>query len=315
MAALRVVAGLAVLHLATAPVLARVKGRTAPTRRRRPGCSSCRWPPRLGSRRSAIFLPEHQQWLQTVRGLITWRELDYFLRLDEGYRRDAFIEAFWEPRDPDPRTPENELQARWQTLASRGRFSLGRSALPAALVQRRPRRLDASRRPPGRPLPVALAGPRDLVLRLERAPFPALPGDHAAADDRRTLRGLPPGREPAGGPPRRRHADPGRPQAVRRRSPRLHPGRDRVPRQLRPGPRRGPGAAAAVARVAVDLLGQRHRAAGGGRDLRDRGRARVPGAQAKPHGGPGAALGPPRTRPPDAASTASSTTTSCSSAR
>ena len=68
---------------------------------------------------------EHQQWLRSVRGLITAGELDYFLRLHEAYRREAFIDAFWEPRDPDPRTPENELEARWQVLSSRGEFPYG----------------------------------------------------------------------------------------------------------------------------------------------------------------------------------------------
>jgi Ca-activated chloride channel family protein len=60
--------------------------------------------------------PKYRQWLQTVAGLITGVELHYFLNLRSDYRRDAFIEAFWEPRDPDPQTPVNELRQRWQEI-------------------------------------------------------------------------------------------------------------------------------------------------------------------------------------------------------
>jgi len=63
--------------------------------------------------------PRYKEWLQSVLGLITVPELDYFLRLREDYRRDAFQEAFWEPRDPEPRTPENELRERWDTYRRR----------------------------------------------------------------------------------------------------------------------------------------------------------------------------------------------------
>ncbi len=67
----------------------------------------------------AALEARYQQWLRSVLGLITKAELDYFLALSDDYRRDAFMEAFWKPRDPDPRTPTNELQRRWQeTVAS-----------------------------------------------------------------------------------------------------------------------------------------------------------------------------------------------------
>ncbi|MEE8526798.1 MAG: VWA domain-containing protein [Thermoanaerobaculia bacterium] len=62
----------------------------------------------------AELAPRYRQWLQSVRGLISLSEADYFLRLREDFRRDAFMEAFWEPRDPDRQTSKNELRERWQ---------------------------------------------------------------------------------------------------------------------------------------------------------------------------------------------------------
>ncbi len=62
--------------------------------------------------------PRYLQWVQSVLGLITQAELDYFLDLVGDYRRDAFMEAFWQPRDPVPATRENELRARWQESVS-----------------------------------------------------------------------------------------------------------------------------------------------------------------------------------------------------
>jgi VWFA-related protein len=58
--------------------------------------------------------PRYRQWLQSVRGLITLAEADYFLGLEEDFRRDAFMEAFWEPRDPDRQTTSNELRERFE---------------------------------------------------------------------------------------------------------------------------------------------------------------------------------------------------------
>ena len=68
------------------------------------------------ARRQAIneLRPRHLDWLRSVRGLISPPELDYFLRLTEDFRRDLFIRAFWEPRDPDRATPGNELKERWE---------------------------------------------------------------------------------------------------------------------------------------------------------------------------------------------------------
>ena len=58
--------------------------------------------------------PRYLDWLRSVRGLISQPELDYYLRLTEDFRRDLFMRAFWDPRDPDRKTPQNELKQRWE---------------------------------------------------------------------------------------------------------------------------------------------------------------------------------------------------------
>ncbi len=58
--------------------------------------------------------PRYLDWLRSVRGLISPPELDYFLRLSEDFRRDLFMRAFWQPRDLDRKTPQNELKERWE---------------------------------------------------------------------------------------------------------------------------------------------------------------------------------------------------------
>ncbi len=54
-----------------------------------------------------------QRWLEEVEPLITGRERALFLRLKRDYQRDAFIQKFWQVRDPYPRTARNELKERW----------------------------------------------------------------------------------------------------------------------------------------------------------------------------------------------------------
>jgi len=58
--------------------------------------------------------PELREWLRRVEVLITEEELDYFLTIEENFRRDAFIEAFWKVRDPIPKSSRNELRERWE---------------------------------------------------------------------------------------------------------------------------------------------------------------------------------------------------------
>jgi Ca-activated chloride channel homolog len=60
-------------------------------------------------------LPEvYRTWLAEVEVLITPTEIAAFLEIAEDYQRDAFIERFWEVRDPYPDTGRNELRERWQ---------------------------------------------------------------------------------------------------------------------------------------------------------------------------------------------------------
>ena len=54
------------------------------------------------------------RWLERVGPLISDEERAFFVGLPEDYRREAFIQAFWKARDPDPRTPLNELQVLWE---------------------------------------------------------------------------------------------------------------------------------------------------------------------------------------------------------
>ena len=63
---------------------------------------------------SLLLSPEHERWLTSVAPLITEEERQYFLSIGEEYRREAFIDKFWEVRDPDPRTRFNELRFRWE---------------------------------------------------------------------------------------------------------------------------------------------------------------------------------------------------------
>ena len=55
--------------------------------------------------------PRHRAWLEEeVVYIIAETEREAFLRLEAEDLRDAFIEAFWERRDPNPTTAENEYR-------------------------------------------------------------------------------------------------------------------------------------------------------------------------------------------------------------
>ncbi len=68
----------------------------------------------------ALFLPgsvrdplpeKHQRWLQEeVPYIISNREKEEFLALESETHREAFLEYFWQRRDPDPATESNEFQ-------------------------------------------------------------------------------------------------------------------------------------------------------------------------------------------------------------
>lgn len=54
-------------------------------------------------------------WLDDVDPLITQREREVFLRLTSEEDRQAFIQRFWQARDPYPETDRNEARERWET--------------------------------------------------------------------------------------------------------------------------------------------------------------------------------------------------------
>ena len=53
------------------------------------------------------------EWWKRVEMLLTEEERVYFLALEEDFRRDAFIQAFWAARDPYDDTPYNEFQVHY----------------------------------------------------------------------------------------------------------------------------------------------------------------------------------------------------------
>ncbi len=56
----------------------------------------------------------HKDWLSEVSLLIQPEEEEVFRQLSKDYQRDAFIERFWQARDPFPETARNEFRDRWQ---------------------------------------------------------------------------------------------------------------------------------------------------------------------------------------------------------
>jgi len=67
----------------------------------------------VGEQGVAGLTLEQQQWIDRVELLITAEERGYFLSIQEAFRRDAFIEQFWQVRDPDPKTARNEFRRTW----------------------------------------------------------------------------------------------------------------------------------------------------------------------------------------------------------
>jgi Ca-activated chloride channel family protein len=58
---------------------------------------------------------KHRLWLQMVEPLISDTERAAFLALEKDYQRDAFIDRFWEVRDPYGDTGRNEFRDRWES--------------------------------------------------------------------------------------------------------------------------------------------------------------------------------------------------------
>jgi VWFA-related protein len=69
--------------------------------------------------------PRHKQFLEEVAPLMHEKERAAFLALRQDYQRDAFIQRFWQQRDPFPKTPVNELRANWEERAHVARERFG----------------------------------------------------------------------------------------------------------------------------------------------------------------------------------------------
>jgi VWFA-related protein len=63
----------------------------------------------------------HREWLEEVSSLISKKEREAFLALEKDYQRDAFIERFWQERDPYPDTTRNELRDAWESRLAQAR--------------------------------------------------------------------------------------------------------------------------------------------------------------------------------------------------
>lgn len=75
------------------------------------------------STQEATLTEEHRQWLHDVQYIITEEERELFLSLSTREERERAIEVFWDHRDPDRLTPENEFRVehyrRLETAARR----------------------------------------------------------------------------------------------------------------------------------------------------------------------------------------------------
>ncbi len=71
-------------------------------------------------------LPEtYRLWLEEVAPIITKAEREAFLALEKDYQRDAFIERFWQVRDPYGDTARNELRESWSTRVAEAKQLFG----------------------------------------------------------------------------------------------------------------------------------------------------------------------------------------------
>jgi Ca-activated chloride channel family protein len=75
---------------------------------------------------AAPLSPEHQAWLDQVAPIISKAEREAFLALVKEYQRDAFIERFWEVRDPFPDTARNEARDAWESRLVQAQQEFGK---------------------------------------------------------------------------------------------------------------------------------------------------------------------------------------------
>ena len=113
---------------------------SAPRRFRFPGAAVLLLALPLGAAAQDLFplSDEHQRWLEEeVVYIISDREKDAFERLQSEAEREAFITAFWQRRDPEPLTPENEFQTEHYRRIEYANTRLGgETGLPGWLTDR-----------------------------------------------------------------------------------------------------------------------------------------------------------------------------------
>jgi GWxTD domain-containing protein len=82
------------------------------------------------TKKSAKDLPPvYRKWLtEDVVYIITPREKDVFLQLENDKQRETFIEAFWKVRDPNPTTPENEFKTEHYRLIAYANKTFGKDS-------------------------------------------------------------------------------------------------------------------------------------------------------------------------------------------
>ncbi len=68
---------------------------------------------------------EYQAWLDEVDAIVTPEERAAFLKLEKDYQREAFIERFWQARDPYPDTVRNEMRETWLARVEQARLWFG----------------------------------------------------------------------------------------------------------------------------------------------------------------------------------------------
>ena len=74
----------------------------------------------------ATLDPAYKAWLDEVAAIITKEERAAFLKLEKDYQRDAFIDRFWQARDPYPDTARNEMRETWEARVSEARAAFGK---------------------------------------------------------------------------------------------------------------------------------------------------------------------------------------------
>lgn len=107
---------------------------------------------------AAPLSAKHARWLEDAALLLQEPERRAFLALQRDYQRDAFIERFWQVRDPYPETARNEFRDEWEERVATARQRWG------SLADDRARVLLLDGPPAGVSKPVCRGEVRDLEV-------------------------------------------------------------------------------------------------------------------------------------------------------